>query len=575
VDPITGDEVGPVLESTPMWDYRIKVDPWQVFGTIELEIVGTDIVVEHIWAANVLDMNEGPTRVAVKLELDNTPQDDQQFDIDGTGIPTDGFAVIRCVGLEPVESDCKLGIKYNVLNTYQGVISSKLTVNTWQDGAKVKLQFGSETQISEVWGAQLLDVEEEAMITEATFRLLPYNHHTPLDRRSAFGFDATPPFHQIPTISCIPSHPFPPPPPPTPPLPPPAPPPFFVSERSDCFLGGRLTFVTAPSDIPGALWEVNVKMHRWEVGAQLTLNFYGDQLKKHPLRIKTVEPDDAVEQVSTTAHSTIVQLKNSPVREFNIRAYGMVDGLGKLACCCAPVPSPPPPPPLPPPSPSPPPSSPRPPPGTGGSALGASWGRGIIGHAEVFSPPPSPPPEEMSKTTTNYTVGVMAYVATFGIVGYVLRKLMKLRKNNKKLPTLAELQAKGGKRIGAPAAGLRRAIDDIETAPITKGGGTTTKLHIEISASERTSLKISLEGITCMEELQELVAEVCDEAGFRQLDDLILQYKRPDGKFATVTRSVTIKSIKTSPALRLAPAGSTPSKGSAKKNKYSKVDTDS
>ena len=49
----------------------------------------------------------------------------------------------------------------------------------------------------------------------------------------------------------------------------------------------------------------------------------------------------------------------------------------------------------------------------------------------------------MSKTTTNYTVGVMAYVATFGIVGYVLRKLMKLRKNNKKLPTLAELQAKG------------------------------------------------------------------------------------------------------------------------------------
>jgi hypothetical protein len=170
-----------------MWDYRIKVDPWQVFGTIELEIVGTDIVVEHIWAAcvdapqpsnlqaipstrsmrsfsgaahlhctskaifggrhclirkwtycsNVLDMNEGPTRVAVKLELDNTPQactrqpgtqwrwlpllrmspslsrpqDDQQFDIDGTGIPTDGFAVIRCVGLEPVESDCKLGVR--------------------------------------------------------------------------------------------------------------------------------------------------------------------------------------------------------------------------------------------------------------------------------------------------------------------------------------------------------------------------------------------------------------------------------------------------------------------------------
>ena len=34
-----------------MWDYRIKVDPWQVFGTVELEIVGNDIVVEHVWAA--------------------------------------------------------------------------------------------------------------------------------------------------------------------------------------------------------------------------------------------------------------------------------------------------------------------------------------------------------------------------------------------------------------------------------------------------------------------------------------------------------------------------------------------
>ena len=49
---------------------------------------------------------------------------------------------------------------------------------------------------------------------------------------------------------------------------------------------------------PGALWEVNVKMQRWEVGAQLTIDFFGDQLKKHPLRIKSIEPDDAVEQAA-------------------------------------------------------------------------------------------------------------------------------------------------------------------------------------------------------------------------------------------------------------------------------------
>ena len=50
---------------------------------------------------------------------------------------------------------------------------------------------------------------------------------------------------------------------------------------------------------------------------------------------------------------------------------------------------------------------------------------------------------------------------------------------------------------------------DVEVAAISSG--TTTKLHIEISASERTSLKISLEGISTMEELQELVAEVSPE----------------------------------------------------------------
>lgn len=71
-DPLTGDEVGPVLDtqvlgpeaSSPvahslhpgcrnqaMWDYRIKVEPWQVFGTVELQILGTDIIVEHVWAA--------------------------------------------------------------------------------------------------------------------------------------------------------------------------------------------------------------------------------------------------------------------------------------------------------------------------------------------------------------------------------------------------------------------------------------------------------------------------------------------------------------------------------------------
>ena len=142
---------------------------------------------------------------------------------------------------------------------------------------------------SAVWGATELDPDDDAPPNLHLFRLMPYNHHMPTDRRSSFGFDATPPFHQVPTITCVPSRPFPPPPPPSPPSAPPSPPPYLVTERTDCFLGGRVTFVTTPSETPGTLWEANVHMERWLVGAQLTFNFYGDSLYAHPLRIASIQ----------------------------------------------------------------------------------------------------------------------------------------------------------------------------------------------------------------------------------------------------------------------------------------------
>ena len=60
--------------------------------------------------------------------------------------------------------------------------------------------------------------------------------------------------------------------------------------------------------------------------------------------------------------------------------------------------------------------------------------------------------------------------------------------------------------------------------------------------------------------VQDLVAEVCDEAGYRDLDDLVMSYKQPDGSFAIVTRSVTIEMLKASPALKLAPQAAPPKK---------------
>jgi len=83
----------------------------------------------------------------------------------------------------------------------------------------------------------------------------------------------------------------------------------------------------------------------------------------------------------------------------------------------------------------------------------------------------------------------------------------------------------------------------------------TTKLHIDVSDSERCALRISMGSINSMEDLQELVAEVCEEAGYQELDDLVMSYKRPGkAEYTLVTRSVTVEMLKASDSLRLAPA---------------------
>ena len=38
--------------------------------------------------------------------------------------------------------------------------------------------------------------------------------------------------------------------------------------------------------------------------------------------------------------------------------------------------------------------------------------------------------------------------------------------------------------------------------------------------------------------------QVCEEAGYQQLEDLVMAYKRPDGEFATVTASATIEMLR-------------------------------
>ena len=555
MNPVTGEmePKGEVLSSAPMWDYRIKVDPWQVFGEVELDIMGQNVEVEHVWAASVVSMSTlgstGPHGgVRVKLELDMQPQDDQQFDIDGVGTPSANPTIVRCRNLEPPVYACKLNARYTMLNSFETRVSSKVYLETWQQGAKVKIDFGTTAvRLSEVWGAQVIeddDMEpaavpagrqlrgrEEApatangaatpvaalvaarageaaaaaagpMKTQFTFRLMPFNHHMPTDRRSCFGFDSSPMFHSMPMISCTPVLPFPPPPPPSPPAPPPAPPPYLQTERGDCFLGGRVEFVTTPSSTPGTLWEVSVHLDRWLMGSQLTLDFFGEQLRAHPLRIASFQPDGTVLQVGLTYHSVMLELRNAPVHEFTMQAYGLPEGLGRLACCCAEMPSPPPPPPSPPPDPRPPPELPHMPPSPVGMS-DSEWGRGIIGgESRLF---PSPPPMQVDivkPSAVKNTMHTAAVVLGLGLAGYCAMKVRQAHQRRARQPHRLKLMA-GGRPMAIPTAD---ASDDEERA--------TTKLHIEVSATDRCALKISMGSISTMEDLQELVAEVREVAGY-------------------------------------------------------------
>eukprot|EP00965_Chrysotila_dentata_P234169 6200020-Pleurochrysis_carterae.AAC.1 len=113
----------------------------------------------------------------------------------------------------------------------------------------------------------------------------------------------TPPLIKMPKMMCKPVLPFPPPPPPSPPIPPPNPPPYLAMDETDCFLGGQAVFTVKPAKLPGRTWSVLVSLQRWSPGVQLTIDFIGEQLRQHPLRIVQMMPLSAVKEATCGASS--------------------------------------------------------------------------------------------------------------------------------------------------------------------------------------------------------------------------------------------------------------------------------
>lgn len=244
----------------PFWNYKIKVYPWHVFAIVTVRF-RPPVNVEHLWAASILSNSvEGDEQVIV-VELGHKPQDDFTFAIDGTGGPIK-HTTLSCTATEEVSSDCGLQPTFSILNNYNGVISPKIHMETWQVGATVDLTFREPLSVGQSWGAEFLGEPEDdeyeyessspkpaAVGYTARFRLMPLSRGLPPERKDSFGFEASPPFHSMPTISCILNKNLPPPPPPSPPSPSPPPPQRKLVDEHECFLGGRMAFVKPPSTV--------------------------------------------------------------------------------------------------------------------------------------------------------------------------------------------------------------------------------------------------------------------------------------------------------------------------------------
>ena len=133
--------------------------PWTVFGKITLRMRPA-VEVVHVWAATQLSNEiEGEERV-VTVELGHKSQDDFTFAIDGTGGPIKHTS-LSCSNTEVKQSACGLQPTFTILNNYNGIISPKVYLETWQVGATVELTFKEPLSIGQIWGAEQVGIDDE------------------------------------------------------------------------------------------------------------------------------------------------------------------------------------------------------------------------------------------------------------------------------------------------------------------------------------------------------------------------------------------------------------------------------
>jgi hypothetical protein len=379
-----------------------------------------------------------------------------------------------------------------------------------------------------------------------------------------------------------------------------------MANRHDCFLGGRATFIRPPVVFPGIPWELKIELRRWVPGATVILNFLkqkGSPIDEQPLRVAELFPASAVIQSISTSHSIVLQLLQTPARTFSLVATGAVEHISNLECCCAEPPRPPPPSPVLPPPPSRPPrASPRPlRPGSAdtdaAAVLRLFQAGGLIANGQVILGAPTElsaadratlaAQQDGSAWTARRVTAVTAPFVVFGMLlcaclyssaaglctqgGRARRKLARLQARASRASRRSPRShvALGGEELAerssvssrgslhplspmSPACAGRGAMNSKEVQLVR-----LTKLHVP--SDEPQTLKVPLEWCETMADLQQLVAELCEEAGCGwAADEMIMEHQqKPDGEWAVITRSVPMSRIKAAHALRLIPAGQT------------------
>jgi len=578
-------------EGEEKWDYHIKVFPWRVFAQIELRVRPSTVEFGDVWAANkISDEVEGEERV-LKVELASNPQEDFTFDLSGSGAVT--HTTLSCSGTSAKNTTCPLNPKYSVLNNYMGVLSSKVQLDGWQIGATVDLSFETETEVSEFWGAEEV-VDDELVVPPGyamtvRVRLIVMPRGTPRERRDAFGFDASPPIHAEPLISCTLKTALPPPPPPLPPSPSPPPPRKDAILPTNCYLGGHFTFGLEPNpNAVGTPWRLDLTIAHWRPDILLTIDFVGEtwKLNAHPLEIESINPPEAMWENGKTRHSVTFRLRefsSGNAGEVQITAYGLIEGVGMVTCCCAP---PPPPPPAPPPSPrpQPPPSpSPAPPPLPPYVTLPVVETI-IVGEEDIDLYDEDGGDEEVSTVVSNTwsTLGLAAIVAVayMGLrrFGTTIQRQMARRRAHEKAKALAAVKlresgedaygqrpppdkGRSGRAISDDVGGSAADQDSDQDSDQAEGDEqddeAACKLCIDLAGREQHEQYVNTSRLDSMADLQKLVLREWAEAGGSQQDALMVQYQNEAGELAKVTRSTSIETIRRAPALMLRTKSST------------------